>query len=249
MPSIGLVMDAEANSFGSPIKRINLIEGSSSMTSYFGIVPSESLHQDIQLAQSMRDSKEPQYPLRDKISLQLTDELIDTMLVQLVQKFPASEKRDTTEDLANKIRSIVSTMMKQMLGKTSNEQVLESLDFMEKSLFTDNAGQQRIGLVLPDSLVSEMKKSFAEVEAGNGKAQRENLTQLFKTFSDAQIKYFMTDFNKTLGLGMVKRGIASVATSAVETAVHIVIKKLIPSLSQQELLVFTQHFDQLLIQK
>ena len=140
-------------------------------------------------------------------------------------------------------------MMKQMLGKTSNEQVLESLDFMEKSLFTDNAGQQRIGLVLPDSLVSEMKKSFAEVEAGNGKAQRENLTQLFKTFSDAQIKYFMTDFNKTLGLGMVKRGIASVATSAVETAVHIVIKKLIPSLSQQELLVFTQHFDQLLIQK
>ena len=190
-------MDAEANPFGSSIKRINLIEGSSSMTSYFGIVPSESLHQDIQLAQSMRDSKEPQYPLRDKISLQLTDELIDTMLVQLVQKFPASEKRDTTEDLANKIRSIVSTMMKQMLGKTSNEQVLESLDFMEKSLFTDNAGQQRIGLVLPDSLVSEMKKSFAEVEAGNGKAQRENLTQLFKTFSDAQIKYFMTDFNKT----------------------------------------------------
>jgi hypothetical protein len=59
----------------------------------------------------------------------------------------------------------------------------------------------------------------------------------------------MTDFNKTLGLGMVKRGIASVATSAVETAVHIVIKKLIPSLSQEELLVFTQHFDQLLIQK
>ena len=64
MPSIWLVMDAEANPFGSSIKRINLIEGSSSMTSYFGIVPSESLHQDIQLAQSMRDSKEPQYPLQ-----------------------------------------------------------------------------------------------------------------------------------------------------------------------------------------
>lgn len=94
-----------------------------------------------------------------------------------------------------------------------------------------------------------MKKSFVEVAAGNGKAQRENLTNLFKTFADALIHHFMTEFNKTLGLGMIKRGAASVATSAVETAVHIVIKKLIPSLSQQELLAFTQHFDNLLVQK
>ncbi|MGV0886024.1 hypothetical protein V6760_04015 [Acinetobacter venetianus] len=219
------------------------------MTSYFGILPSASLSQDIQLAQANRDSKEPQYPLRDKISLQLTDELIDTMLVHLVQQFPPSEKRDTTEGLAIKIRGIVETLMKQLLGKASNDQVLESLAFMEKSLFVDNEGQQRIGAVLPDSLVADMKKSFAEVAAGNGKEQREALTQQFKAFADALIQHFMTDFNKTLGLGMVKRGVASVATSGVETAVHIVIKKLIPSLSQAELDVFTKHFDQLLVQK
>jgi hypothetical protein len=219
------------------------------MTSYFGILPSASLSQDIQLAQANRDSKEPQYPLRDKISLQLTDELIDTMLVHLVQQFPPSEKRDTTEGLAIKIRGIVETLMKQLLGKASNEQVLESLAFMEKSLFIDNEGQQRIGAVLPDSLVADMKKSFAEVAAGNGKEQREALTKQFKAFADALIQHFMTDFNKTLGLGMVKRGVASVATSGVETAVHIVIKKLIPSLSQAELDVFTKHFDQLLVQK
>ncbi|MFW2160981.1 hypothetical protein ACG93T_06300 [Acinetobacter beijerinckii] len=219
------------------------------MTSYFGILPSATLSQDIQLAQANRNSKEPQYPLRDKISLQLTDELIDTMLVHLVQQFPPSDKRDTTEELAQKIRSIVSTLMKQLLGKTSNDQVLESLAFMEKSLFIDNEGKQRIGTVLPDSLVNDMKKSFAEVAAGNGKEQRDTLTQQFKTFADALIQHFMTEYNKTLGLGMVKRGVASVATSGVETAVHIVIKKLIPSLSQVELEVFTKHFDQLLVQK
>ncbi|OEY95735.1 hypothetical protein BJD20_14595 [Acinetobacter proteolyticus] len=219
------------------------------MTSYFGILPSASLSQDIQLAQANRDSKEPQYPLRDKISLQLTDELIDTMLVHLVQQFPPSDKRDTTEGLAIKIRGIVETLMKQLLGKASNEQVLESLAFMEKSLFIDNEGKQRIGTVLPDSLVNDMKKSFAEVAAGNGKEQRDALTQQFKSFADALIHHFMTEFNKTLGLGMVKRGVASVATSGVETAVHIVIKKLIPSLSQVELEVFTKHFDQLLVQK
>lgn len=219
------------------------------MASYFGIIPSATLSADIQQAQANRDSKEPQYPLRDKITLQLNDELIDTMLVHLVQQFPPSEKRDTTEGLALKIRGIVATMLKQLLGKSSNEQVLESLAFMEKSLFTDNAGQQRIGTALPDDLVTAMKNSFAEVAAGNGKEQRDNLTNLFKSFADALIHHFMTEFNKTLGLGMLKRGAASVATSGVETAVHIVIKKLIPTLSQQELLVFTQHFDSLLVQK
>ena len=208
------------------------------MTSYFGILPSAGLSQDIKLAQANRDSKEPQYPLRDKISLQLTDELLDNMLIKLVQKFPPSDKRDTTEKLAIKIRGIVETLLKQLLGKASNEQVLESLSFMEKSLFTDNDGQQRIGTVLPDTLVADMKKSFAEVAAGNGKAQR-----------DALIHHFMTEFNKTLGLGMMKRGVASVATSGVETAVHIVINKLIPGLSQGELEVFAKHFDQLLVQK
>ena len=219
------------------------------MTSYFGILPSATLSQDIQLAQANRNSKEPQYPLRDKISLQLTDELIDTMLVHLVQQFPPSDKRDTTEELAQKIRSIVSTLMKQLLGKASNEQVLESLAFMEKSLFIDNEGKQRIGTQLPDALVSDTKKSYAEVAAGNGKEQRDALTQQFKSFADALIQHFMTEYNKTLGLGMVKRGVASVATSGVEAAVHIVIKKLIPSLSQAELDVFTKHFDQLLVQK
>lgn len=219
------------------------------MTSYFGILPSAGLSQDIQLAQASRDSKEPQYPLRDKISLQLTDELLDNMLIKLVQQFPPSDKRDTTEKLAIKIRGIVETLLKQLLGKAPNEQVLESLLFMEKSLFTDNEGQQRIGTVLPDTLVADMKKSFAEVAAGNGKAQRDALTQQFKTFADALTHHFMTEFNKTLGLGMMKRGVASVATSGVETAVHIVINKLIPGLSQGELEVFAKHFDQLLVQK
>lgn len=219
------------------------------MTSYFGIVPSETLSGDIQQAQANRNSSEPQYPLRDKISLQLTEELIDNLLVQLLQNFPPSEKRDTTEELAIKIRGIVSSLLKQLLGKASNEQVTESLVFMEKSLFIDNHGQQRIGAVLPDELATQMKLCFSEILAGNGKAYSAALTEHVKSFSDVLIQHFMTDFNKTLGLGMVKRGAASVATSAVSTAVHIVVKKLIPSLNQAELEVYAKHYDAMIIQK
>ena len=59
----------------------------------------------------------------------------------------------------------------------------------------------------------------------------------------------MTDYNKTLDLGLIKRKAAELATSAVGKAVHIAIDKLIPSLTQAELEAVATHFDHLLIQK
>lgn len=219
------------------------------MTSYFGIVPSPELAADIKLARQNRNSSEPQYPLRDKISLKLNDDLIDNLLIKLVQEFPASEKRDTAEKLAGYVRSTVSVLLKQLLGKAPNEQVLKSLDFMEASLFTDNDGVERIGVILPDDLVNQLHASFAAVKAGEGKAQREALTTQFKLFSDLLIAHFMTEFNKTLDLGLIKRKAAEIATSAVVKAVHIAVNKLIPSLTQQELEVVADHYNAVLIQK
>ncbi|ONG39848.1 hypothetical protein BKE30_08750 [Alkanindiges hydrocarboniclasticus] len=219
------------------------------MTSYFGIIPSDELKSDIDLAKSKRGSSEPQYPLRDKISLKLNDELIDNLLVKLVQQFPASEKRDTAEKLAGYVRSTVSVLLKQLLGKAPNEQVMKSLEFLESSTFVDNTGNSRIGAALPDDLVNQLKASFAAVHAGQGKEQRQALTTQFKLFADQIIKHFMTDYNKTLDLGLIKRKAAELATSAVGKAVHIAIDKLIPALSQAELEAVATHFDHLLVQK
>lgn len=219
------------------------------MTSYFGIVPSDELSSDINLAKTKRGSSEPLYPLRDKISLKLNDELIDNLLVKLVQQFPPSDKRDTAEKLAGYVRSTVSVLLKQLLGKAPNDQVLKSMDFLDASTFVDNAGTTRIGTQLPDDLVSQMKASFAAVYAGQGKEQRQALATVFKLFSDQIIKHYMTDFNKTLDLGLIKRKAAELATSAVGKAVHMAIDKLFPALTQAELEAVAHHFDSLLVQK
>lgn len=219
------------------------------MTSYFGIVPSDELSSDINLAKTKRGSSEPLYPLRDKISLKLNDELIDNLLVRLVKQFPASDKRDTAEKLAGYVRSTVSVLLKQLLGKAPNEQVLKSMDFLDASTFVDNEGTTRIGTQLPDDLVSQMKASFAAVYAGQGKEQRQALATVFKLFSDQIIKHYMTDFNKTLDLGLIKRKAAELATSAVGKAVHMAIDKLFPALTQAELEAVAHHFDSLLVQK
>lgn len=219
------------------------------MTSYFGLIPSDELKSNIELAKTNRNSSELQYPLRDKIALKLNDELLDNVLVQLVQQFPASEKRDTAEKLAGYVRGTVRVLLNQLLGKAPNEQVLVSLEFLENSTFTDNQGTTRIGVELPDDLINQMKASFAEVHAGNGKAMREPLAHQFKLFADQLIKHYMTDFNKTLELGLIKRKAAEFATAGVVKAVHIAIDKLFPSLNQAELNEVAKHFETLLVQK
>lgn len=219
------------------------------MTSYFGLIPSDELKSNIELAKTNRNSSELQYPLRDKIALKLNDELLDNVLVQLVQQFPASEKRDTAEKLAGYVRGTVRVLLNQLLGKAPNEQVLVSLEFLENSTFTDNQGTTRIGVELPDDLINQMKASFAEVHAGNGKAMREPLAHQFKLFADQLIKHYMTDFNKTLELGLIKRKAAEFATAGVVKAVHIAIDKLFPSLNQAELNEVAKHFETLMVQK
>lgn len=60
----------------------------------FGFTPSEGLLNDIQTGIANKNSSEPLYPLRDKIALQLNEEIIENVLTQLVQHFPASEKKE-----------------------------------------------------------------------------------------------------------------------------------------------------------
>ena len=76
--------------------------------SYFGFIPSESLLKGIQTGIEKKKSNEPLYPLRDQTALAINEEIINAILVELVRRFPASDKRDTAEKLAGYIKSTVA---------------------------------------------------------------------------------------------------------------------------------------------
>ncbi len=217
------------------------------MTAHFGFIPSETLKSNIEkaLLQAKEGSSEPMYIIRDLVSLGITDELIDTVLVQLVHMLPPSDKRETMEKLANFIKSTVHVLMKQLLSKEPNEKVLKSTEFLSQST-TLYQGQLRVGTVLPDELVAQLKHSFAEVFAGNGEAVRDALRTQFKKFSDVMIQHFMVDFTATLDLGLIKRKASQLAQSGITKALHVAIDKLVPNLSPTELQVFTKHYDALI---
>ena len=215
--------------------------------SYFGFVPSAELLKSIQTGIEKKNSNEPLYPLRDQTALMINDEIIHAILVELVHRFPASEKRVTAEKLAGYIKSTVAVLLKQLLGKSSNDVVKQSIDFSEQSLFKDPQGQYRVGTPLKAELVTNLKNNFAEIKSGN-EINRAALSELYKQFAEAAVRHFMNDFNKTLDLGMIKRKASDLGSSAVIKAIHIAVDKLIPNLSKEELLALAEYHDTLFIQ-
>ncbi|WP_445115407.1 hypothetical protein [Acinetobacter sp. WZC-1] len=211
---------------------------------FFGFVPSENLLKNIQIGIEKKNSNEPLYPLRDQTALLINDEIMDAVLTELVRHFPASEKRDTAEKLAGYIKSTVALLLKQLLSKADNNVVRQSIEFSEKSLFTDPQGQYRVGEPLDASLISGIKQSFTAIKAGN-ELNRAVLSGQYKQFADATIQHFMRDFNQTLDLGMIKRKAADLGATAVTKAVHIAIDKIIPHLTEDELLVVAEYHDTL----
>ncbi|MDV2468579.1 hypothetical protein QR674_06250 [Acinetobacter chinensis] len=211
---------------------------------FFGFIPSEALLDNIQQGQQKKNSSEPLYPLRDQTALLINDEILDAILTSLVRRFPASDKRDTAEKLAGYIKSTVAVLLKQLLSKAPNDVVKQSIEFSERSLFKDAEGNFRVGETLDAGLVTNLKTTFAEIKAGND-INKAALTELYKQFAEATVRHFMTDFNKTLDLGMIKRKAADIGAAAVIKAVHIAADKIIPNLTKDELAVLAEYHDTL----
>ena len=217
------------------------------MPSFFGFIPSPSLLSDIQQAQRSRDASEPLYPLRDKIAFALNDELLDRILSDGLKEFPPSDRKDTAEKLVGYVKSTVRALLGQLLGKTTNDKLAPSLDFIEASIYHDERGQLRVGAPLDSALVGQMQSNFAAILAGENPS-KPALTEQYKKFADMMVKHFMVDFNKTLDLGMIKRKAADVGAGVVTKAVHIAINKLIPNLTDEELKILAKHHSQLIHQ-
>ncbi|MHA3059473.1 hypothetical protein ACX1N5_00595 [Acinetobacter sp. ANC 4636] len=208
---------------------------------FFGFIPSESLLNKIQTAIAQKNSKEPLYPLRDEIALQVNDEIIDAIVTNLIHHFPETDKRETTEKLAGFVKSSVHFLLsKQLLSKASNDVVRQSIAFSEQSLFKDPQNQWRLGEALDDSLVTTLKHQFAQIQAGE-KINLHALAESYKMFAEATVRHYMHDFNHTLDLGMIKRKASDLGCAAVIKAVHIAIDKIIPHLNKHELKALAEY--------
>lgn len=220
------------------------------MANYFGFVPSAGLKAEMEdTIRKAQSGNETLYPYRNQVALKVFDELINASLINMVNELPDSERKQSILKAANTVQSTVHKLLNQLLSKADNQEVMPSIDFLRDSLITDSKGQARTGFVIPDDLANRLQTTFAAIDRGEGKAHNQSLAQDLKFLTDLALKNYMTDFNKTLNLGMFKRTAASVAHTTIEKVLHVVVDKLIPSLNSQELQKFAAHYSHLLYQR
>lgn len=217
------------------------------MTSYFGFAPSAQLKNVIEATRKAVDSgAKDLYQHRDNVALGVNDELIDHTMIALVNELPANEKKEKLLNAANTIKKESTALLTSLMGKDGNDVVMKSINFFNESEHTNAQGEMRVGLVLPDSLASQMKASFAAVAAGDYKNQQNALKDQFKMLADVSIKHYMEDFNKTLDMGMLKKAKAATVKGIIGTVLSVLIGWMIPRLSEEELKVFCAHYDTLI---
>lgn len=224
------------------------------MTAYFGFAPSEALKNDIEtlLANLAKKSPEPQYHLSNAISIKLTDEIIDNLLLNLVdlmQHHGDGEGGGLLKFLGGFLKKTMHGLLKMMLGKADNAEINKRAEYLRSRFLQLPNDKTRIGFQLEHGVYSHFMHSFKEIDAGNGKNITQELIKTMKIFSDASLVAFFDDFIAVLDLGMINRKGASVARGLIHKESHATVEKLIPSLKDNQLKDFSAYFQAMLIER
>ncbi len=112
----------------------------------------------------IKNSSEPLYPLRDKIALQLNEEIIENVLYSVMQQhFPASEKEILPKKLAGYVKSTVAVLFKAIPAKRQTMWLNSQLSFQRKAYLKIRKGQYKVGVACDAGLVTNLKYNFAEL--------------------------------------------------------------------------------------
>lgn len=206
------------------------------MSHYFGFEPSDKLSNMIDEADEIisAEKDEDYYPYRNEIAQQIAREIIDTLLVGLIDYIPSPERQAKMRKIITSIEGSTETLLKVLLGKDKNEDVLPTFYFMKnESLFTDNKGVRRVGFKLPEDKASEINGSFDAVTPESVDISR--FQHGLEIMNNEVLTHFITKFGATLKLGMFKRKAVPVAKGAINKGLGMAINKLFPQLDDPAL--------------
>lgn len=207
---------------------------------YFAFKPSDQLRDDIQTLLRNLDSgnSEPQHRLHTQISVRMTDEVMDHMLMSMVNAMKGEgESAGILGALAGVLRSTVHVLIRQMLGKHNNAEVNKMAKYLrDRSIIVK--GEFRLGFDLPDAYGANMISLLEKSLGGEGEAHRAALIQAMSQFVDMAVARLYDEFVAPIHLGFVMRKAADLGRSTVSKGSHSAINRVFPQLGKEELKTF-----------
>lgn len=215
------------------------------MTTYFAFKPADKVQQEIDALLGKIDSgsKEPLHELHTRVSVEMIDEILKNCVEELIHRFQANaEGAGILNTLLGILKSTAHVLVKQLLGKHSNDEVAKMAVFLRQRRIVTAAGEVRHGFALPADMAAQFKVVFAAIAAGEGKDKKAELNALMLRFADLALVHFYDDFVAPMELGFIKRKASDLGRGTISKGLHVAINKLIPQLGNKELAIFADFY-------
>lgn len=208
---------------------------------YFALKPSDTLRDQIQTLIKNLDSgvKEPQHKLHTQISILMTDEILDGLLMSIVNALKGEgESAGILGTLTNMLRSTVHVLIKQMLGKHDNAEVNRMAKYLRDRSLSIN-GEFRLGFPLTEAYGAHMIDLLNKALAGEGDKYRTELTKAMGEFIDLSTARLYDDFVEPIPLGFILRKGANLGHSTINKGSHTAINRVFPTFNAEQIKTFS----------
>ncbi len=212
------------------------------MSAYFSFQASPSLAKDLETVLAHLDHHDtaPQAELYVKMSIEMTDAILQVLLLDLVKA--TGSKSGVLEQLAGLLRGTMHVLLRQLLAKRDNDELAKAAVYVHaRRRYLGST--LHVAIPLSDSLRTRFEAVFMEIDAGRGEANREELRVAMSDFVDQAVSGFYDEFVQAMPMGFLMSKAAQVARATIFKGAHAAMNKMIPSLSQAELKGLADYFD------
>lgn len=220
------------------------------MTTYFALPLAQPVQQGIDGLLKNLDARvsAPQHDLHTRVSIELSDDILRICVEELIARFQShGEGAGILHTLLSILKSTSHMLIRQMLGKGSNEDVNRMAQYLrDRRQVLD--GKLLFGFPLPADMATRFATIFAAIRAGQGEQHRGDLNQLMMILADMAVVHFYDDFVAPMDLGFIKRKGSDLGRATIHKGCNVAVNKLFPHLGQKELEVFADYFESLLVQ-
>lgn len=221
------------------------------MATYFAFPASDRLRDgSLTLLDNFeKGAREPQSRLFVEVGQIFTDEIVDALLLNIVRSAEkAHSGAKILEQFASLIKSTVHALIKQVLGKMSNEELRPLAGYMRQRRLTLTQGgteKDYIAFILPADFHARFR---AVLEQGaRGESNTSELLACMEIFTEKAHTAFYDESLGAIKLGFIGRKMADVGGSALRKGSQAATRRLIPDLQGEELKQFCAYFLLMLI--
>ncbi|HEX6591277.1 MAG TPA: hypothetical protein VF050_04705 [Moraxellaceae bacterium] len=221
------------------------------MTAYFAFIASDALRDgSLTLMENFEKGvREPQSAKFVQVSQLFTDEIVDALLLNIVRAAESNHSgAKVLESFAGLIKSTVHGLIRQVLGKMSNEELRPLAGYIKQRRLTLNQdGVQRDYICFPMEAGFQARFRAVLEQGARGEKNTPELLACMEQFTGLAHEAFYDQSLQTIKLGFIGRKLADVGGAAIRKGSQSANKRLIPELQGQELKEFSEYFLGMLI--